>query len=144
MFKSLIGAATFLLLIRDEMATIVDIDGTLLGYGNKPIKRVIDYVNSLDTVYIVTARPESRRKETVRALRQAGVKYNRLLMNSVGPTHKDGLESKRLNAKKIKGSVSTAIENDAGARRIYEQEGINAINPSSIGKTIWQGTFAKP
>lgn len=125
------------------MATIVDIDGTLLAYGNKPIKRVIDYVNSLDNVYIVTARQESRRKETVRSLRQAGIKYNRLLMNSIGPTHKDGLESKRRHARRLKDSVNNAIENDADARRIYEQEGINAINPSSIGKTIWQGMFIK-
>lgn len=125
------------------MATIVDIDGTLLAYGNKPIKRVIDYVNSLDTVYIVTARPESRRNETARALRQAGVKYNRLLMNSVGPTHKDGLESKRRHAKELANSVKDAIENDAGARRIYEQQGINAINPSSVGKAIWHGAFVK-
>lgn len=125
------------------MATIVDIDGTLLAYGNKPIKRVIDYVNSLDAVYIVTARQESRRKETERSLRQAGVQYNRLLMNSIGPTHKDGLESKRRHARRLKGSVNNAIENDADARRIYEQEGINAINPTSIGKAIWQGTFIK-
>lgn len=125
------------------MATIVDIDGTLLAYGNKPIKRVIEYVNSLDRVYIVTARSESRRKETVKILRQSGVKYNRLLMNSIGPTHKDGLESKRRHARMLRSSVTNAIENDADARRIYEQEGIDTINPSSIGKTLWQGTFVK-
>jgi len=124
------------------MAVIVDIDGTLLAYGNKPIKRVIDHVNSLGTVYIVTARPESRRADTVRSLRDAGIKYNRLLMNSVGPTHKDGVESKRRHAKDLSG-VTEAIDNDADVRRMYQQEGIKATNPSSIGKSIWQGAFIK-
>ena len=124
------------------MPVIVDIDGTLLAYGNKPIKRVIDYVNSLESVYIVTARPESRRADTVKALRDAGVKYNRLLMNSVGPTHKDGVESKRRHARSLSG-VTQAIDNDADVRRMYEQEGIKAVNPSSIGKSIWQGAFIK-
>lgn len=123
------------------MATIVDIDGTLLAYGDKPMKRVIDYVNSLDNVYIVTARQESRRYETARALKRAGVKYNRLLMNSVGPSHKDGLESKRRHAQQI--NAKDAIENDADARRIYESLGINAVSPSSIGKAVWRGTFIK-
>ena len=63
------------------MATIVDIDDTLLRYGTRPIRRVIDYVNALPgSIIIVTGRPNSQRAETVRALRAAGVKYSRLIM----------------------------------------------------------------
>ena len=67
------------------MATIVDIDDTLLRNGSQPIKRVIEYVNALPgSVIIVTGRPKSTRKETVAALRNAGVKYSRLIMNPYG------------------------------------------------------------
>lgn len=124
------------------MSIIVDIDGTMLARGKTPIKRVIDYVNSQGTVYVITARPESRRAETAAALRSAGVHYNRLLMNSVGPTHKDGVESKRRHARSLSG-VTEAIDNDAGVRRMYQELGLKAVNPSSIGKSIWAGAFTK-
>jgi hypothetical protein len=124
------------------MSIIVDIDGTMLFHGKSPIKRVIDYVNSQGIVYVITARPESRRPETVTALKNAGVHYNRLLMNSVGPSHKDGLESKRRHAKSLSG-ITEAIDNDADVRRMYESLGLKAVNPSSIGKSIWAGAFTK-
>jgi ribonucleotide monophosphatase NagD (HAD superfamily) len=124
------------------MSIIVDIDGTMLARGKTPIRHVIDYVNSQGTVYVITARPESRRAETVAALRSAGVHYNRLLMNSVGPTHKDGIESKRRHARSLSG-VTEAIDNDAGVRRMYESLGLKAVNPSSVGKSIWSGVFTK-
>ena len=45
------------------MATIVDIDDTLLRNGSQPIKRVIDYVNALPgKIIIVTGRNKSERK----------------------------------------------------------------------------------
>ena len=125
------------------MAVIVDIDGTLLFNGIKPMKRIVEWVNSQDIVYIVTARPESARVSTAEALRQAGVKYNRLLMNSVGKSHAEGLESKRRHAKQLKNRVSIAVDNDADARRVYESEGIKTMNPSDIGKSLWQGSFLK-
>lgn len=125
------------------MAIIVDIDGTILRNGIYPIKKTIDWVNAQDTVYIVTARPEAARASTVRALRNAGVQYNRLLMNNVGRSHADGLESKRRHGTELKSRVTMAVDNDADARRVYQSVGIKAVNPSSLTKGIWNGAFTK-
>lgn len=125
------------------MAVIVDIDGTLLRNGIYPIKRMVDWVNSQDTVYIVTARPEAARQSTERALKNAGIKYNRLLMNSVGRSHTDGLESKKINGKKLKSQVSYAVDNDADARAAYESVGISTKSPGDVSKFNWSGSFIK-
>lgn len=125
------------------MAVIVDIDGTILRNGKYPISKVIEWVNSQDTVYIVTARPEAARESTVRALRDANVKYNRLLMNGIGRTHAEGLESKRRHGKALKAKVSMAVDNDADARAAYESVGIKAVAPNSVTKYNWHGTFTK-
>jgi ribonucleotide monophosphatase NagD (HAD superfamily) len=125
------------------MAVIVDIDGTLLRNGIYPIKRMVDWVNSQDTVYIVTARPEAARQSTERALKNAGIKYNRLLMNSVGRSHADGLESKKINGKKLKSQVSYAVDNDADARAAYESVGISTKSPGDVSKFNWSGSFIK-
>jgi hypothetical protein len=125
------------------MAVIVDIDGTLLFNGTKPMKRMVEWVNSQDAVYIVTARPEAARASTVEALRRAGIQYNRLLMNSIGRSHAEGLESKRRHAKDLKSKVSLAVDNDADARRVYESEGIKTSSPSIANKFNWTGSFIK-
>lgn len=119
------------------MAVIVDIDGTLLFSGTRPNKRMVEWVNKQDIVYIVTARQENRRQSTIDALRRAGIQYNRLLMNSVGPSHRDGLESKRRHAESLKGRVSLAVDNDADARRVYESVGIKTESPSIANKFNW-------
>ena len=125
------------------MAVIVDIDGTILSSGIYPIRRMIEWVNSQDTVYIVTARPEAARESTVRALKNAGIQYNRLLMNSVGRSHADGLESKRRHGRELKSRVTLAVDTDADARAIYESVGIKALAPGAVTKYNWQGTFIK-
>jgi len=107
------------------------------------MKRMVEWVNSQDTVYIVTARPESARASTVEALRRAGIQYNRLLMNSIGRSHAEGLESKRRHAKDLKSKVSLAVDNDADARRVYESEGIKTSSPSIANKFNWTGSFIK-
>ena len=113
------------------MAIIVDIDDTLLRYGTQPIRRVIDYVNSLPGAkYIVTGRPESQRAETVRALKAAGVKYNRLYMNPYSTSN--SLKHKEEIAQKLKGSVSLAIENNPEQRAMYARYGIKTLDPASI------------
>ena len=119
------------------MAVIVDIDGTILRAGTTPIKSMVDWVNQQGTVYIVTARPESARAVTERALRRAGVQYNRLLMNNVGRSHADGLESKRKHGQSLKGSVSFAVDNDADARQAYESVGIKTKSPRDVTKFVW-------
>ena len=116
------------------MATIVDIDDTLLRNGDQPIQRVIDYVNALPgPKYIVTGRPESTRAETVRALKKAGVRYNRLIMNPYSTSNSN--KHKEEVAQKLKGKVSLAIENNPEQRAIYSRYGIKTKDPASIKAT---------
>lgn len=113
------------------MATIVDIDDTLLRNGTQPIQRVIDYVNALPgSIIIVTGRPNSTRSETVRALRAAGVKYSRLIMNPYST--RESNKHKAEVARRLKSIATLAIDNDAGARAAYSNEGIPTKNPSSL------------
>ena len=116
------------------MATIVDIDDTLLRNGTQPIQRVIDYVNSLPgSKIIVTGRPESTRAETVRALKSAGVKYSQLLMNPYSTSNTN--KHKEEVAIKLKGKVSLAIENNPEQRAIYSRHGIKTMDPATIKPT---------
>ena len=120
------------------MSTIVDIDGTLLRNGNQPIQRVIDYVNALPgSLIIVTGRNESQRKETVSALRRAGVKYSRLIMNpgSSAETAKYKYEV----GKKLRTQVNLAIDNNATMRAAYAKAGIPTKDPAHLPdmKKFW-------
>lgn len=109
---------------------ICDIDNTLLRNGTQPIKKTIDYVNSLNTrVVIVTGREKSQRKETVDALRAAGVKYSSLLMNPY--SYKESNKWKAEAAAKLK-SATLAIDDNAGARSAYSKAGIKAIHPNDV------------
>ena len=113
------------------MATIVDIDDTLLRNGSQPIQRVIDYVNALPgPKYIVTGRPESTRAETVRELKSAGVRYSRLYMNPYSTSNSN--KHKEEIAIKLKGKVSLAIENNPEQRAIYSKHGIKTKDPATI------------
>lgn len=121
------------------MATIVDIDDTLLRNGTQPIQRVIDYVNALPgAIIIVTGRPNSTRSETVRALRAAGVKYSRLIMNPYST--RESNKHKAEVAARLRSTATLAIDNDAGARAAYSKEGIPTKNPASLPdmKKFWQ------
>ena len=116
------------------MATIVDIDDTLLRNGSQPIQKVIDYVNALPgPKYIVTGRPESTRAETVRALKKAGVKYSRLYMNPYSTSNSN--KHKEEIGRKLKGSVNLAIENNPTQRDIYSKLGIKTKDPATIKDT---------
>lgn len=62
---------------------VVDIDDTLLRNGDQPIQDVIDAVNAAEyPVFILTGRPPADRDKTVQQLQDAGVNYERLIMNS--------------------------------------------------------------
>ena len=120
------------------MSIIVDIDDTLLRNGVYPIQRTIDYIKTLPgSKIIVTGRPESQRSQTVKALKNAGIKYSRLIMNPYGT--KDSNKHKAEVAQRLKGQVTLAIDNDAGARAAYSKAGIKTMNPSSIPdpKKFW-------
>jgi hypothetical protein len=120
------------------MSTIVDIDGTLLNNGTQPVQRVIDYVNSLPgSLIIVTGRNESQRSETVKALRAAGVKYSRLIMNPGSSS--DTAKYKYEVGLKLKGSVNLAIDNNPTMRAAYAKAGIPTKDPATLPdmKKFW-------
>lgn len=113
------------------MATIVDIDDTLLRNGTQPVKRVIDYVNALSgSIIIVTGRPKSQRKETIAALKNAGVRYSRLIMNP-GST-KDTAKYKYETAVSLGAKVTLAIDNDPTMRAAYRKAGLKTIDPATL------------
>ena len=113
------------------MATIVDIDDTLLRNGTQPIQRTIEYIKTLKgPIYIVTGRSPKQRSETVRALRAAGVRYSALYMNP-GPMSDN--EYKGEMGKKLKARGATlAIENNPDARAAYSRAGLETKDPAKL------------
>jgi hydroxymethylpyrimidine pyrophosphatase-like HAD family hydrolase len=119
------------------MATIVDIDDTLLRNGTQPIQRTINYLKTLQgPIYIVTGRSPKQKAETVRALHAAGVRYSRLYMNP-GPLSDN--EFKYETAKRLNG-VTLAIENNPEARAGYRRAGLKTLDPATLPdvKKMWQ------
>ena len=120
-----------------SMATIVDIDDTLLRNGTQPIQRTINYLKTLKgRIYIVTGRNPKQKAETVRALRSAGVRYSRLYMNP-GPLSDN--EFKYETAKRLK-DVTLAIENNPDARAGYRRAGLKTLDPATLPDTekMWR------
>ena len=120
------------------MATIVDIDDTLLRNGTEPIRRVIDYVNALPgKIIIVTGRNQSKRAETVRALRAAGVGYSRLIMNPGSSA--DTAKYKYEVGMRLKNQVDLAIDNNTTMRAAYSRAGIKTKDPATLPdmKKFW-------
>jgi len=120
-------------------AIIVDIDDTLLRNGVQPIKSTIDWINERAkdyTIIIVTGRPESTRERTVRALKNAGVRYNRLIMNTGSTQQSNQFKAQAAKRIKTQTRVSIAIDNDEGARTAYRNAGIKTASPSSLGDNV--------
>jgi len=120
-------------------AIIVDIDDTLLRNGVQPIRSTIDWVNERAKNYkiiIVTGRPESQRARTIAALRRAGVRYNRLIMNPGSTSNSSRYKGE--TGRKLKGPerVVLAIDNDEGARNAYRNAGIRTANPSALSDNM--------
>ena len=120
------------------MATICDIDDTLLRNGTQPIQRVINYVNSLPgALILVTGRNVSQRSETVKALRAAGVKYSRLIMNPGSTSNTEDFKYKI--GLELKNSVNLAIDNNPTMRAAYSRAGIPTKDPATLPdmKKFW-------
>lgn len=121
------------LYLSNANVVIVDIDNTILRNGIYPIKKMVEYVNELskdNKIYIITGRPEKDRKDTVEALKKAGVKYNRLMMNNIGGGPKDQNESKKKHAESIKEKINFAIDDNPKMRKEYNNIGIKTKTPS--------------
>ena len=110
---------------------ITDIDDTVLEHmSSTPIKKTIDYINSLNTkVIVISGRPRSMRAETEKALRNAGLKYNSLLLNPYN--YKFTNKWKSECAEKLT-DATLAIDDNAGARSAYSKAGIRAIHPNEV------------
>jgi hypothetical protein len=110
---------------------ITDIDDTVLEHlSSTPIEKTIKYINSLNTkVIVISGRPRSMRAETEKALKDAGLRYSSLLLNPYDYrlTNKWKAEcANKLN------DATLAIDDNAGARKAYEAEGIKAIHPDEV------------
>jgi len=119
-----------------DCVLIVDIDGTLLENGVKPIQKVIDYVNydyPECVVAIVTGRMEADREATVAALSAVGVKYDQLIMKQDEKIdtaeYKKGVAEGFIADGK---SIDKAIDNDSAVRDAYKELGIDAVSPSEL------------
>jgi hypothetical protein len=115
---------------------ITDIDDTVLEHmSSTPIKKTIDYINSLDTkVIVISGRPRSMRAETEKALREAGLKYSSLLLNPYDYRLTNKWKSEC--AEKLN-DATLAIDDNQGARTCYAKAGINAIHPNEIADSIY-------
>lgn len=115
----------------EKRLIIIDIDDTLLKRDGTPIQHVIDYVNSIyDTKVIVTGRNSSERLKTVAQLHNAGVNYDRLVMNP--GNYQDSHKFKGQVAQEFGFVTTLAIENNASARGAYEKFGIKTLDPALI------------
>jgi len=120
--------------LTKSSVVILDIDNTIIRNGIYPIKKMVDYVNELsktNKIYIITGRPESDRKDTEETLKKAGIKYNRLMMNNIGGSPKDQIESKVKHAQNIKEKILFAIDDNPKMRNAYRKVGISSRSPRS-------------
>jgi HK97 family phage prohead protease len=114
---------------------ICDIDDTLLTSGVRPMQKNINALNFMADKYeivLVTGRLEAQRQATVKALTDAGVKYDRLVMKQ--DSKQDTTEYKSDAAKRLQiaKKVNVAIDNDQKARTAYSDLGIHAIGPNDL------------
>ena len=95
---------------------------------------VAAYVGAL---ILVTGRNVSQRSETVKALRAAGVKYSRLIMNPGSTSNTEDFKYKI--GLELKNSVNLAIDNNATMRAAYSRAGIPTKDPATLPdmKKFW-------
>jgi len=114
---------------------VCDIDDTLLRLGTRPMQKNIDALNFMADkfeIVLITGRTENQRDTTVKALKDAGVKYDRLVMKQ--DAKQDTAEYKKDAAKRLQIAkpINVAIDNDAKARDAYNSLGIHTISPSDL------------
>jgi uncharacterized protein len=116
-----------------ESAIIVDIDGTLI-IGGRPNQRLIDYLDTFDDteIFIVTARLDSERAETVNELEAIDFDYDGLIMKPSADV--DSADFKEEAARELLKTynVMLAIDNDADNRERFRDLGITALDVDEI------------
>jgi hypothetical protein len=117
------------------IATICDIDDTLISNG-EPVQPVIDYVNNLDgVVFIVTGRNESERASTVDELDSAGVVFEELFMNPDPATPTSEFKGKVAEDLLKDFDVTLAVDNNADNRAAFDALGIPTLDPADIASS---------
>jgi len=120
-----------------EPAVIVDIDGTLFVEDGVN-RRLLAYLDSFDDteIYIVTARLEADRDETVRQLDEADIDYDGLYMKPSddieSPTFKRDTAAMLLETY----NVMIAVDNDPANREAYRSLGITAIDVDEVPEVV--------
>lgn len=118
----------------NEHGIIVDIDGTLITYDDKPRTAVVEYVQQYDgPIFIVSGRPISDRVATRRLIDSLNIDYDGIYLNDRGNT----LAHKKATAERLMRlhGIETAIENDLETRAMYSELGIEyVINPDDVSR----------
>lgn len=78
-------------------------------------------------IYVVTGRMERQRQITTSSLKAAGVLFDKLLMNNVGPSKKEQIQSKKENVESIASQVLMAFEDNPEAKKMYKNLGIAKV-----------------
>jgi len=115
------------------VTTICDIDDTLLRKGIYPIQNVIDIVNKMQPLILITGRNESQRARTVDSLKAAGVRYTKLLMVPDSVTTPQGRDQYKAKIASSIPDAAVAIDNDAKVRGLYKRIGIpKVLDPTKM------------
>lgn len=120
-------------LLTGPKAVIIDIDETILRLNGEPIEDVIDYVNNLvGSKFIITARLESRKDETLADLKKLDMPYTRVFFkedsNEASTDYKKRIAEQLLKVY----YVYEAIDNDPDIRQVYRGLKIKTTNPATI------------
>lgn len=119
------------------VAVITDIDDTIISRGTRPIRDVIDYINSLPgDLFVITGREERQRATTLTTLQNAGLRAFHLLMRPDESV--DSVSFKMGEAERIAESyrITHVFENDAETRDSYASLGLTVIDPADFEQNI--------
>jgi HK97 family phage prohead protease len=113
-------------------AVITDIDGTIFFKGINTT--LIEYLDSFDDtdVFVVTGRLESDREATVTALADAGLRFDRMFMRPDDSVTSNEFKASTAATLLKTYNVMVAVDNDAGARAAYREQGITALGPGEV------------
>ena len=118
------------------VAVITDIDDTIIRNGTRPIRDVIDHINSLPgDLFVITGREERQRGTTVTTLNNAGLRAFQLFMRP--DANVDTISFKIGEAERIAQTyrITHVFENDADTRDAYAELGLTVLNPMDFEVT---------
>jgi len=87
----------------------------------------LNELSKLHLIYVVTGRMESERERTTSSLIAAGVLFDKLFMNNVGPSKEEQIQSKKNNVEPIASQVVMLFEDNLEAKKMYKNLGIQKV-----------------